>query len=324
MTIRDLYFEEIKHKSKKFTKALILGCLRFVNGFNTDADLYNHFDDECQNTEAYFYMRERIKKEGYPLQYLTHEEVFYAMTLYVDARVLIPRPETEELTFKAIERLSAKHKETDKINALDIGTGSGCIALAIKKMFPHANVDATDISQEAIDVATINSKVLGYEINAIVADMLEPSPFERKYDVIISNPPYILKEKECDKNVINHEPKSALLADPPTKYYKAIIANYAKNMKKGTLLAFEISPKIKNEVVQYLTYCFPTSKISVEKDIYHRYRHVFIEVNDTPLDIDGIANAIKDHKPICFPTETVSGLGVVAGDDIAFNNLVAL
>ncbi|MCD8209569.1 MAG: peptide chain release factor N(5)-glutamine methyltransferase [Coprobacillus sp.] len=323
MTNRELYFEEIGKHDKYMTKTLILQCLCAVNGFESTIELYNKFDSECQNTETFFYYREMIKK-GYPFQYLVKAVQFYAMALFIDERVLIPRPETEELVYKTIERVGITFPEDKKLSILDLGTGSGCIALAMKKQFPTASVDALDISSAAIEVAQINAKKLGLNISLINGDMLQPSTLTKKYDVIVSNPPYIGKESEADSNVRKHEPHEALFADPAIKYYKAILENYAVNIHVGTLLAFEISPKIKKELINLVKIMLPTSRYWVEKDIYHKTRFLFVDVNDPVIDIEGINKTLEEHNIVCFPTETVMGLGICAGDKQAYDNLVAL
>ncbi len=320
MTNRELYFEEINRHNKYMTKTLILQCLCAVNGFESTIELYNKFDSECQNTETFFYYREMIKK-GYPFQYLVKSVQFYAMSLFIDGRVLIPRPETEELVYKTIERVGVTFPQDKKLSIIDLGTGSGCIALAMKKQFPTASVDALDNSDGALEVAEINAKHQNLRINLIKGDMLEPSTLTKKYDVIISNPPYIGKESEADPNVRKYEPHDALFADPAIKYYKAILENYAPNIHVGTLLAFEISPKIKKELINLIKIMLPTSHYWVEKDIYRKTRFLFIDVNDPVIDIEHINKTLDEHNVICFPTETVMGLGIVAGDKVAFENL---
>lgn len=161
-------------------------------------------------------------KDGVPVQYLTNEAPFYSLDLFVDERTLIPRPETEQLVHLVIEELRG---ETCRI--LDIGTGSGCIPLALKKNLPQADVSGCDISHDALEVATKNKEALGLDVAFFQCDILKDEIGE-EYDYIISNPPYIAEnEKEAmHKNVLEHEPHLALFVadDDPLLFYKRIIA----------------------------------------------------------------------------------------------------
>ena len=179
-------------------------------------------------------------KNERPIQYIFGKADFFGMKLKVNEHVLIPRPETEELVQLIIK---------DGANAksiLDIGTGSGCIAIALKKNIPGAEVTAIDISKEALEVALYNADKQNAEIHFLREDILSPSavPFDQ-YDIIVSNPPYIrLSEKESmQKNVTDHEPHLALFVDDPDPllFYKAIADHGLKALKKDGQLYFEIN-----------------------------------------------------------------------------------
>ena len=159
-------------------------------------------------------------RAGVPVQYLTQEAPFYNLELFVDERVLIPRPETEQLVHLIIE----ENKGTNK-TVLDIGTGSGCIPLAIKNAWPLATISACDISSEALEVATINMEKLDLEVAFFQLDVLKEQI--DRYDIIVSNPPYIAESEKSDmhKNVLENEPHLALFVEDedPLLFYKRII-----------------------------------------------------------------------------------------------------
>jgi release factor glutamine methyltransferase len=191
-------------------------------------------------------------KTGKPLQYILHEAWFYGMKLYVDENVLIPRPETEEM----VEIILQKNKSAKSI--LDIGTGSGCIPLVLKKNLPAATVHACDVSAGALTVAKRNAKEKHLEINFFEADVLKSDLSEKlpgKMEIIVSNPPYI-KTGEKDllhKNVIDHEPHLALFVndDDDILFYRRII-DLSKNLlsEKGKLY-FELNPLTAEKVRSY-------------------------------------------------------------------------
>ncbi len=158
--------------------------------------------------------------QGKPVQYLTQIAPFYNLELYVNPSVLIPRPETEQLVHLILE----ENRGTAK-NVLDIGTGSGCIALALKKAWEEATITACDISEEALEVARKNAKDLDIEVDFYQTDILKNEI--EAYDIIVSNPPYIgLSEKaNMHKNVIENEPHIALFVsdNDPLLFYKRIL-----------------------------------------------------------------------------------------------------
>ena len=159
---------------------------------------------------------------GEPVQYIVGDVDFYGSIIKVDKRALIPRFETEGLVEIALSYLPNKN-----IDVVDIGTGSGCIAITLKKKLPSINMDAVDISQDAIDLAKENAKLNNVDINFIQGDML--NPLNKKYDCIISNPPYIPYNEEVMDIVKNNEPNNALYADNNgLYYYEEILKNANK------------------------------------------------------------------------------------------------
>ena len=211
-------------------------------------------------------------KKGKPLQYIVGTAPFYDLTLKVNENVLIPRFETEYLTEKTIN-YSKKHFQ-NKIKILDIGTGSGAIAIALKKHL-NSNVTASDISLEALKIAKENAKQNNVEITFIHSNIFEN--IKGKFDVIISNPPYIAYDEEIEEIVKNNEPHLALYADDNGLYfYKEIIKKAKKYLNEKSVLAFEIGMTQGNYLKEYANHYFPNSKISIEKDLTGRDRYLFI------------------------------------------------
>jgi release factor glutamine methyltransferase len=180
-------------------------------------------------------------KTGEPVQYTLGETEFYGLTLFVDRSVLIPRPETEELVDLII-------KENTGFNGqfLDIGTGSGCIAISLAKGLPDAKGFALDISKEAIAVAMDNMQKVGVSLQFFSGDILEEREFpDGKLDLIVSNPPYIREQEkaEMSKNVLDHEPGLALFVpdEDPLRFYKAVGEFGIANLSEDGKLYFEIS-----------------------------------------------------------------------------------
>jgi release factor glutamine methyltransferase len=194
---------------------------------------------------------------GKPIQHILEEAHFYGSVFKVNEHVLIPRPETEELVDWMISDCNAQFSVNgiEKISILDIGTGSGCIPITLKKHLPNVEVSTLDVSADAIVVARQNALQIGVEINFIEADILAFKS-EQKFDIIVSNPPYIrdLEKSEMHHNVLAHEPHLALFVsdENPLIFYKAI-ADFAKtNLKPNGQLYFEINEYLGNETIEML------------------------------------------------------------------------
>ena len=213
-----------------------------------------------------------LLNKGIPVQYIVGNVDFYGYNFKVNKNVLIPRFETEELVEKTIKYIN---KYLDKkVDILDLGTGSGCIAITLKKEL-DCNVDAVDISPKALEIAKLNAKNNNVDITFYEGDML--NPINKKYDVIISNPPYIAYNEEIMEIVKNNEPHTALYAeDNGLKYYKDIISNANKYLKEKSIIAFEIGEKQGKLILEYAKNYFKDSIITVEKDMQNRDRFVFI------------------------------------------------
>ena len=190
----------------------------------------------------------RLKKEE-PIQYILGKTEFYGYPFLVTKDTLIPRPETEELVEWVLQKLEFQKKE--KTSILDIGTGSGCIAISLAKKNKNLSVSAIDFSKEAIEIAKQNAKLNEVNINFIEKDILLTKELETSFDVIVSNPPYVreLEKVEIKNNVLQNEPHSALfVSDSNPLIFYSKIADLAKNhLTKNGLLFFEINQYLGQE-----------------------------------------------------------------------------
>ncbi len=208
-----------------------------------------------------------------PAQYIIGRADFYGMQLKVDERVLIPRPETEEL----VELILAENPETN-LSVLDIGTGSGDIALALAKNRPAWSVTASDISQDALDVANENAKNQNLQIFLKKSDCF--TEISEKYDIIVSNPPYISREDESEVglNVLNSEPHLALFADEDGLAIYRRIAEDAKDyLKDGGKIYLEIGYKQGQSVPELFRKHLPEKRVRTLKDQFGQDRMVVVD-----------------------------------------------
>ena len=182
-----------------------------------------------------------------PIQYILGTTSFFGLEFKVDTNVLIPRPETEELVAWILKQSDS----SQPLKILDIGTGSGCIAVSLAKHFPNADVYALDVSPAALEMAQYNAQQNGVQLNGIQANVLEWENTELQFDVIVSNPPYV-RESEKERmapNVLEHEPHLALFVENnnPLVFYQAIVALSKQALKKQGLLYFEINEYLGEE-----------------------------------------------------------------------------
>lgn len=210
-----------------------------------------------------------LLKQGIPAQYIIGNVNFYGNILKVNKNVLIPRFETEELVSYTIPKIK------DGIDILDIGTGSGAIAITLKKFFPHSNIIATDISKKALSVAKENAKLNKTNINFIYSDIF--SNVKGQFDLIISNPPYIKNRQLVEDIVYNNEPHIALFAqNEGLEFYEKILSNIKPFLKNNSLIAFEIGFEQKNKIRKIVKKYLPNYKIQSIKDMQKKDRFIFI------------------------------------------------
>lgn len=195
----------------------------------------------------------RLKKHE-PLEYILGETEFYGHKFIVNKAVLIPRPETEEL----IHWIEQNHKVQEIHSILDIATGSGCIAISLKKIYNNSKVDGIDISEEALNIAKKNALLNNTEVNFKIQDILLSINInsKEKYSIIISNPPYICEKEKVlmQNNVLDYEPSIALFVpdEKPMLFYQAIIDFSIVNLEKNGWLYFEINENYGTEVCEIL------------------------------------------------------------------------
>ena len=218
---------------------------------------------------------EDLKKE-IPIQYLLGKTNFYGLDFEVNENVLIPRPETEELVEWILEDCG-KIDTTSEFSILDIGTGSGCIPISLKKQLPQAKVSAIDVSEKALEVAKGNAKLNGVEVNFILQNILETTDLLESYDVIVSNPPYVrnLEKQEIKNNVLEYEPHLALFVadDDALIFYRKIGTLALKSLRPNGKLFFEINQYLGKETVDLLK-DLGFQNVELRKDIYGNDRMI--------------------------------------------------
>lgn len=220
-------------------------------------------------------------KKHVPIQYIIGETEFYGLTFQVNKYTLIPRPETEELVSLIIEDVTSSAVEKS-LKILDIGTGTGCIPIALAKHLPNANIYALDVSEAALQIAKQNAELNEVTIEFIHDDILNLSHTELvtaslTFDIIVSNPPYVrqLEKVEIKPNVLNNEPHLALFVDDenPLQFYKAICEFAQIHLKTGGALYFEINEYLGQEMIQLLEE-FTYTSIELKTDIFGKNRMI--------------------------------------------------
>ena len=217
---------------------------------------------------------EQLKNQK-PIQYILGETFFCDLVFKVNEHTLIPRPETEELVYWILEEIKKQNKFNSTI--VDIGTGSGCIPISLKKNLPESTVFAIDISEEALKVANENAKMNEVDVQFMQKNILETSDLQNQFDVIVSNPPYVrqLEKAEINTNVLAFEPHLALFVsdEDPLIFYRKIAELAQQNLKPNGLLFFEINQYLGKETVSLLT-DLGFKNIELRKDIYGNDRMV--------------------------------------------------
>jgi len=212
---------------------------------------------------------EQLKLE-IPIQYLLGKTSFYGLDFEVNSTVLIPRPETEELVDWIIQSQKSK-VESQKIKILDIGTGSGCIAISLAKNLPNAQVFALDVSEKALATAKRNANLNDVNVTFLHQSILETEDLEQEFDIIVSNPPYVrnLEKEEIKKNVLDNEPHLALFVEDNDAliFYRKIAELAQKNLTSSGQLYFEINQYLGKEMVELLEK-MNFKNIELRKDIY--------------------------------------------------------
>ena len=232
-----------------------------------------------------------LKKEK-PIQYILGETEFYGLRFLVNENTLIPRPETEELVEWIIADFKNSQLATHNPKLLDIGTGSGCIAISLAKNLQNSEVSAVDVSEKALATAKINAEINGVEVNFIQANILlvsdlseletRNSKLETKFDIIVSNPPYVrnLEKEEIKPNVLKYEPHLALFVEDNDAllFYRKIAELAKKNLSENARLYFEINQYLGKETVELLEN-LGFKEVILKKDIYGNDRMISCKHN---------------------------------------------
>ncbi len=272
MTIGQVYAKTINNYQVE-TKAIQI-LMAHVLKYQDTNELFLHMHEPMQHL-ADFEMLILKHLDGMPIQYLLNKAYFLDLELYVDEAVLIPRPETEQLIDELIA--SMKHRQIKVI--ADLGTGSGCLAIAIKKRYPHMIVYASDISQTALEVAKKNAKFHGTDIIFLEGNWLEP--FERRQinvDAIIANPPYIASSKTVASNVLQHEPHSALFALDGISNHQHILSMASRIINPHGVIILEIDEEQDQQVKAIASSYFKDAKIKISRDLQGKNRFITVEL----------------------------------------------
>jgi len=273
------YYVQFMHKKLKslypyseirqFSRLIFHNLLKF-----TPTDILTKGDTVLTSAQS-SYIEKCIKRlqKNEPVQYILGQTEFLGLTISVNENVLIPRPETEELVVWLSEYIHSQHKFV-----LDIGTGSGCIALAIKSKNPPVSVEAWDISEKALETVRTNSDLNDLAIKTKRVDILDFLPedeYKNKFDIIVSNPPYVRKSEKAlmQPNVLEYEPGIALFVDDddPLVFYKKIAYVSKDMLKRGGMLFFEINEAFGNDIKMLLEE-FNYTDIEIRKDLNGKER----------------------------------------------------
>lgn len=254
------------------TQAIIRIIFSWLAGWNTVQLLSNATREVSESMRARIADTLRRLEEGEPVQYITGLAPFYGLDLHVDRRVLIPRPETEML----VDMIVDENREAKDLCVLDVGTGSGAIAIALARHLLFPQVTAVDVSRDALAVARENAAAFGAKIRFIEADIFQWQPDAKSFDIIVSNPPYIapFEKEKMESNVLDYEPHTALFApeENPTAYYRRIVALAVDALRPGGRIYFEINPLYSSEIAVLLKEEY-WEDVRLLKDIHGRERY---------------------------------------------------
>lgn len=221
-------------------------------------DLYTSFNEEPDEEQRVAF-REMVRRrgEGAPVAQLVGYKEFYSIRFRVDENVLVPRPETEHLVIEALDVCKANRQTDSEIQVVDVGTGSGAIAITLAKHLPQAILTAIDISEPALAIARWNAEKteLVERIHFVQGDLLEAAPEPPQFDMICSNPPYVSQDEydDVDETVRDYEPVQALVSGPKgTEVIERLIDQATSRLKSGGQLIMELSPMIAQECLQHI------------------------------------------------------------------------
>lgn len=271
--------EKLAIEQDKEESSVVL-LLEHICGVETNAlylKMFEEIEEEIiKNFNSVF---EVYLYQNKPIQYLIGTSCFYGYDFKVNEHVLIPRYETEELVEHILYRYDEYFKG-QKVDVCDLATGSGCIAISLALEERNMNVVATDISCEALEVARENNEKFQAGVTFLQGDMLEPLK-GRKFDIFVSNPPYIPTEEDVMPLVKDNEPNLALFGGADgMKFYRIILSGVKPLLKERAILAFEHGYDKKEEMLELVSVYFPNCRAEVIKDLEGKDRMTFIYVGD--------------------------------------------
>ena len=273
-------YNDLLYRYKKEMDLNTLRAFLFELCNDENVNLYLEKDNEARKSIVDKY-ESGVKRliEGEPLNYVLGYSYFYGYRLKVDEAVLIPRFETEELVGRVLSGYDEYFKD-QKINLADVGTGSGAIAIALKKEEDNLNVYASDISKEALEVAILNAQNNQADIRFFEGSMLKPLIENNiKLDILVSNPPYIRNDEVVEHSVRDYEPNVALFGgDDGLKFYRMIFEDAHKVLKERSMMFFEMGYDQKENLTALAREFFPSADINVYKDINNKDRMLVIKL----------------------------------------------
>lgn len=271
MTIDELLVYAKTYIHKDQAKILLADLLN-----KNPLELLVYLDEVVDDSIVELYKKEvQAIRNNEPLQYVMGYVNFFGQKFIVNRNVLIPRFETEELVEKTLSYINDFFPTKNNLKILDIGCGSGVIGLTLKNKIPTAEVTLLDISKEALSVAQENAKRLNLDVNFVQSDIF--TNIKDKYDIIISNPPYIMENEEIEDIVKNNEPHIALYAGKDgLDCYKKIMKDIKHHLTEKFIIAFEIGQYQAPSIVNMANFFLEDIEINVAKDLQNRDRMVFI------------------------------------------------
>lgn len=286
MTVEELMRQAMKQLTEEYgereAKALVDEMMLQIKGWDKTKTLINGVKTASNFLEARVWATVKQLLEGYPIQYIFGKAHSYGMDINVTPDTLIPRQETSQL----VDMIMDRYKKVTDLKVLDLGTGSGCIAIALGRHLTFPNeITAVDISEKALEVAKQNANNFNVKITFVHADMLQwenliDRYLYRRYDIIVSNPPYIAQREAAgmERNVLEHEPATALFVpdDDPLVFYRAIAVIAEKRLDdKGTLF-LEINPLFAKELAAMLRE-HGFQDVDIEKDMQKADRFIIAQ-----------------------------------------------
>ncbi len=276
-TVKQIKFHLQQEFRKRYPEGESASLVRLVlDHFGYPPSAYLNDPDQVPDPDIQWQIKEIVDEihTGKPIQYILGSTQFCELKIIVHSGVLIPRPETEEMVYKIRDRLDVEPR-----NIMDLGTGSGCIALALKNQFPEADVWGLDVSRSALEIARENGRINRLDVTWMYGNLLEEidQSSEQKFDLVVSNPPYVLNSERIhmSSHVLDFEPEEALFVEDadPLQYYRQI-ASYCKiHLVQGGVLWLEINERLGSETSRLIEEA-GFQQVTLLKDIHEKERFI--------------------------------------------------